>query len=164
VTLQTRLLLVVMFTLLLVAASLIGLGRMAQNSVEERFRQVTISRQNVLWREIVSGQLELMTSSTSGLTRNEGALRALHERDLSSLATNAIPTYNRLSAASVLTKLQLADLDGVILFSTPHVSTGGTKKALVLEALHDGKMKQGIERDDDGELVALLAFPFVFAR
>jgi two-component system sensor histidine kinase/response regulator len=33
------------------------------------------------------------------------------------------------------------------------------KKALVLAALQQGKVKQGIERDDDGELVALLVFP-----
>lgn len=58
-TLQTRLLLVVMSTLLLVATALIGAGWMAQNGIEERFRQVAISRQDVLWREIVSGELEL---------------------------------------------------------------------------------------------------------
>jgi signal transduction histidine kinase/DNA-binding response OmpR family regulator len=159
VTLQTRLILVVISTLLLVAVSLIGAGWMAQNSVEERFRQVTISRQNVLWREIVSGQVELMTASTSGLTRNQGALQALHDQDLSQLAANAMPTYNRLSAASVLTKLQMTALDGAVLFSMPQGSTGRTKKALVLEALQGGKVKQGIERDDDGELMALLVFP-----
>jgi signal transduction histidine kinase/DNA-binding response OmpR family regulator len=159
VTLQTRLILVVMSTLLLVAVALIGLGWMAQNSVEERFRHATISRQDVLWREIVSGQLELMTASTSGLTRNEGALHALQDNNPSRVAANAMPTYNRLSAASILTKLQLTDLDGAVLFSTPHLLMGKTKKALVLEALQQGKVKQGIERDDDGELVALLVFP-----
>lgn len=158
-TLQTRLILVVMSTLLLVAVALIGLGWMAQNSVEERFRHATISRQDVLWREIVSGQLELMTASTSGLTRNEGALHALQDNNPSRVAANAMPTYNRLSAASVLTKLQLTDLDGAVLFSTPHLLMGKTKKALVLEALQQGKVKQGIARDDDGELVALLVFP-----
>src|SRR5262249_31481808 len=89
----------------------------------------------------------------------EGALRALHENDPSGLAANAMPTYNRLSAASVLTKLQLTDLGGAVLFSTPHLLTGKTKIPLVLVALHEGKVKQGIERDDDGELVALLVFP-----
>jgi signal transduction histidine kinase/DNA-binding response OmpR family regulator len=148
-----------MSTLLLVAVALIGAGWMAQNGIEERFRQVTISRQEVLWREIVSGQLELMTSSMAGLTRNEAALQALHEHDLPRLAANAMPTYNRLSAASVLTKLQLVDRDGAVLFSTADTSTGRTTKALVLEALREGKVKQGLERDDDGELVALLVFP-----
>src|SRR5262245_58090533 len=148
-----------MSTLLVVAGSLIGLGWMAQNSVEERFRHASISRQDVLWHEIVSGQLELMSGSTSGLTRNEGALRALHEIDPSGLMANAMPTYNRLSTASVLTKLQLTDLGGVVLFSTPHLLTGKTKIPLVLAALQEGKVKQGIERDDDGELVALLVFP-----
>jgi hypothetical protein len=159
VTLQTRLILVVMSTLLLVAVALIGLGWMAQNSVEERFRHATISRQDVLWREIVFGQPELMTASTSGLTRNEVALHALQDNNPSRVAANAMPTYNRLSAASVLTKLQLTDLDGAVLFSTPHLLMGKTKKALVLEALQQGKVKQGIARDDDGELVALLVFP-----
>jgi signal transduction histidine kinase/DNA-binding response OmpR family regulator len=159
VTLQTRLILVVMSTLLVVAASLIGMGWMAQNRVEERFRQATISRQDVLWREIVSGQLELMTGSTSGLTRNEAALQALHAHDPSRLAASAMPTYNRLSAGSVLTKLLVTDLDGAVVFSTPHLLTGQTKLSLVLTALQQGKVKQGIERDDDGELVALLVFP-----
>ena len=158
-TLQTRLIFVVMSTLLVVVGSLIGLGWMAQNSVEERFRHATISRQDVLWQEIVSGQLELMTASISGLTRNEGALQALYDHDPSRLAANAMPTYNRLSAASVLTKLQLTELDGAVLFSAPDLSTGVTSKGLVLEVLQQGKVKQGIERDDDGELVALLVFP-----
>ena len=158
-TLQTRLILVVMSTLLLVAVALIGLGWMAQNSIEERFRHATISRQDALWRAIVSSQLELMSANTAGLTRNEGALQALYENNLDGLAANAMPTYNRLSAASVLTKLQLADLAGAVLFSTPHQLTGKTGKALVLEALQEGKVKHGIERDDDGALVALLVFP-----
>jgi signal transduction histidine kinase/DNA-binding response OmpR family regulator len=159
VTLQTRLILVVMSTLLLVAVALIGLGWMAQNSVEERFRQATLSRQDVLWREIVSGQLELMTANTSGLTRNEAALHALYDNDPGRLAANAMPTFNRLSAASVLTKLQLTDLHGAVLFSTPHPWVGKTKKGLVFEALQQGKVKHGIERDDDGELAAVLVFP-----
>jgi signal transduction histidine kinase/DNA-binding response OmpR family regulator len=159
VTLQTRLILVVMSTLLIVAGALISLGWMAQNSVEERFRHATIARQDVLWREIVSAQLDLMTANTSGLTRNEGALQALHERDPSRLAANALPTYNRLSAAAVLTKLQLTDLDGTVLFTAPHLSPAKTSKVLVLEALQQGKVRQGVERDDDGELVAVSVFP-----
>jgi signal transduction histidine kinase/DNA-binding response OmpR family regulator len=148
-----------MSTLLVVAGSLIGMGWMAQNRVEERFRQATISRQDVLWREIVSGQLELMTGSTSGLTRNEAALQALHANDPSRLAANAMPTYNRLSAGSVLTKLLVTDLDGAVVFSIPHLLTGQTKVPLVHAALQQGKVQQGIGRDDDGELMALLVFP-----
>jgi signal transduction histidine kinase/DNA-binding response OmpR family regulator len=159
VTLQTRLILVVMSTLLIVAGALISLDWMAQNSVEERFRHATIARQDVLWREIVSSQLELMTANTSGLTRNEGALHALHDRDPSRLAAAALPTYNRLSAAAVLTKLQMTDLDGTVLFTAPHLSPGKTSKALVLEALRQGKVRQGVERDDDGGLVAVSVFP-----
>ena len=60
----------------------------------------------MLWREIVSGQLELMTANTSGLPGMR-QLQALYDDDPSRLAVNAMPTYNRLSAASVLTKLQL---------------------------------------------------------
>jgi hypothetical protein len=37
-------------------------------------------------------------------------LHAIQDNNPSRVAANAMPTYNRLSAASVLTKLQLTDL------------------------------------------------------
>ena len=158
-TLRTHLILVVISTILVVAVSLITAGWMAQNAVEERFRQVTIASKESLWREIVSGQLDLMAFNVPGLTRNREALQALQHADPSALAESATSTYNRLSASRVLTKLQMADPDGRVLFAAPHAFTGQTRKALVLEALHEGKVKYGIERDDDDELVALLVFP-----
>jgi hypothetical protein len=42
-TLRTRLILVVMATILLLVASLIAAGWLAQNKVEDRLHQVTIS-------------------------------------------------------------------------------------------------------------------------
>ena len=46
-----------------------------------------------------------------------------------------------------------------MLFSAPQLLAGKTQKSLVFEALQHGKVKHGIERDDDGELVAVLVFP-----
>ena len=45
------------------------------------------------------------------------------------------------------------------MFSAPDAFTGRTKKNLVYQALREGKVAQGVERDDDGQLITVIAFP-----
>src|SRR5438093_3665612 len=114
---------------------------------------------DALWRQIVSSQLDHMLANMSGLTRNAEVLRALQSTEPVVLAGSAQPLYNRLRASQVLTQLQITDLNGLVRFSMPQALTGTRQKGMVLEAVGQGKIQRGVERDEDGELLAVLAFP-----
>jgi methyl-accepting chemotaxis protein len=59
--------------------------------------------------------------------------------------------------------MQIADTQGKVLFSAPKPFAGETRKALVKKAVSEGKIQRGLERDDDGELIAVVSFP-LYAR
>lgn len=158
-TLKARIILVAVSALLLVAAAQIVAGRMSQNEVEQRFSDATITGKTVLWSKIVSSQLDLMESSTSTLSRDRDTLSALQEGNAQAVADSVTSTYNRLSTSKVLSKLQIVNANGDVVFSAPDSFSGKTRKALVQQALSEGKIKRGVERDDNGQLVSVIAFP-----
>jgi methyl-accepting chemotaxis protein len=55
--------------------------------------------------------------------------------------------------------MQLVSLDSQVLYSATENYGTTTSKGLVKTALETGKVARGIERDDDGKLVAVVAFP-----
>jgi len=158
-TLRTRIIFVAMVSLLLVAITQIAAGWMAQNVTEGRFSEATINGKAVLWRKIVASQLDQMEAGMVSLTRDRESLKAMREGDMETLDESVSTTFNRLSTSKVLTKMQVIDLDGKVLFSAPNDFSGKTKKVLVAEALREREVKRGVERDDDGQLIVEIAFP-----
>lgn len=158
-TLRSRIIVVAALASLLVAVVLLIAGWRSQHHVELRFEEATITGKSVLWRKIIASQLDSMEAGTAGLTRDRDTLAALNSGDLVALSDNVKTTYNRLTASKVLSKLQIVNMDGSVLFSAPNDFSGRTKKSLVLEALRQSKVTRGVQRDDDGELVAIVAFP-----
>lgn len=158
-TLRTRITLVAIIATLLVAFSLIVTNNISQNQVETRFAEATNTGKSVLWKKIVASQLDTMKTGSTGLTRDRNTRKALQRDDINSLGESVKTTYNLLSAQNILTKLQITNLDSNVLISVPDGFTGLTQKTLVKEALRDGKIKGGIEIDDNGEAVSVLTFP-----
>lgn len=158
-TLRTRITVAAISLTLLVAMILIVAGFKAQGEIEDRFKSATISGAGLLWNKIVATQLEHMEAGASALLRDRATKDALQQRDITVLGESAQTTFNLLSASNVLTKMQITDGEGTVLFSAPAAFEGKTRKTLVQQALRQGKIVRGIEADDDGELVAVLAFP-----
>jgi len=158
-TLRTRITLVAIIATLLVALSLIVTSRISTQQVESRFAEATNNGKSVLWKKIIASQIDTMKTGSTGLTRDRNTRKALQRGDIESLSESVKTTYNLLSAQNILSKLQITDLDSKVLFSTPTDFTGATRKQLVKDALNDGKIKGGIELDDNNELVSVLAFP-----
>lgn len=158
-TIRMRVSLVAIVATLLVTAFLLVAGQISQGHVEKRFEQATITGKTLLWKKIIDSQLDHMVTGTSSLNRDRATRKALKAKDTVALADSAQTTYNLLSASNVLSRLQLTDLDGKVLFSAPTRFSGVTQKNLVTAALNEGKIKQGIERDDDGKLLAIVTFP-----
>ncbi len=162
-TLKTRLTMAVLGALLLAVIVLITASRISQNETEGRFEEASINGMTALWSKIVSSQLDQMQAGTVSLSRDRDTLDALGQKDAAKLGKSAVTTYNLLKAEEVLSRLQIADEGGRVLFSSPGGFSGATKKKLVAKALAERRVQRGVERDDDGKLVATVAFP-LYAR
>jgi methyl-accepting chemotaxis protein len=68
-------------------------------------------------------------------------------------------THNLFSNDGTLERLQVFDLQGNYLASAPNQFQGKTAKQIVNQVVDEQKSFSGTERDDDGELQAVLAFP-----
>lgn len=158
-TLKIRILLVSSFALLLVALSLIIAGKLISDEAEGRFEQTALLGKHTLWKKVVSAQLERMQSAISPLTRNRKALKAVQSRDTAAIGDLLIGTFNRLSTAGIISKLQVVDAQGSVLFSKPTGELGSQRSGLVATALAAKEIRAGLERDEDGRLKAVLTTP-----
>lgn len=162
-TLRSRITVVASIAIVVVAIVAVGGGLKSQQQAESRFEQATITGKSVLWRKIIASQLDSMEVGMPSVTRDRDSLDAMKNGEIAKLDETVRTVYNRLSTSKVLTKLQLIDNDGNIAFSSQSGVVGKSKRNLVLAAMRNGKIARGIERDNDGKLEAVVAFP-LFAR
>lgn len=162
-TLRSRITVVASIAIVVVAIVAVGGGLKSQQQAESRFEQATINGKSVLWRKIIASQLDSMEVGMPSVTRDRDSLDAMKNGEIAKLDETVRTVYNRLSTSKVLTKLQLIDNDGNIAFSSQSGVVGKSKRNLVLAAMRNGKIARGIERDNDGKLEAVVAFP-LFAR
>ncbi len=158
-SLKLRLTLLALGALLLASIVLISLARVAQDVSETRFEDLMLASKAQLWDRIIATEIERMETGVSSLTRNRDVVGALFEGDRESLQDAARPTFNRMSSSGVLDRLQVVNADGRIQFSSAGDFSGAVRQPLVRSVLETGNMLSGIQRDEDGELVAVLAFP-----
>jgi len=159
--LRTRIILGALASTLVVMLVLLVSGNMLVGQSEQRFEQEVLGGKALLWDTLIDNQLDMMAAGMSGVTRDREIRNALSKGDAGKLMENASPAYKRLSTMGVLSKLQMVDLQGKVLFSAPDGFSGNTRKQLVGDALSSGKVVRGSERDDDGKLYATLAFPLL---
>ena len=163
-TLKIRFFLVTVTTTFAVALAVVVANQLAHNLQEERFLEMTIGSKHSFWNHMVSRELERMETHIFSITRDRPAIKALIAGDRFRLIEQIRPTYNRLWASNVVTRLQIADRVGNILVSYPQEFTGPTQKKIVRKAIEEGRIMRGIERDDDGELLAIVASPLYAKR
>lgn len=158
-SLKIRLTLMALGALLIASFVIIGTARMAQNESEARFESLILSGKSQLWDRIIATEIERMETGVQGLTRDRTIVDAVATRNSETLAEAARPTYNRLSASETISRLQITDIEGRFLFSTPVEATGQSRKPLVRRALDERTVERGLQRDEDGQLVSVLTFP-----
>lgn len=159
-SLKLRLTLLALGALLLASIVLISLARVSQDVSETRFEELMLGSKAQLWERIVATEIERMEPGVQSLTRNRDAIGALFDGNREALQDAARPTFNRMSSSGVLDRLQVVNADGRIQFSsTGDAISRVTAKPLVHSVLETGNVLNGLQRDEDGSLVAVLAFP-----
>lgn len=146
-------------SLMIVVAVLLVPGQKLLHEADHRFESAIVESTQQLWDRVLKAQYDEMEIGMSSIVRDADIRKLMAEQNIAALKEVADPPYKRMSTTEVLTKMQLADSNGQILFSAPVHYTGATKKSLVQKAMATSKLQRGIERDDDGELVAVLSFP-----
>lgn len=162
-TLRSRITLVASIAIVVVAIVAVSGGLQSQRQAESRFEQATITAKSVLWKKIVDSQLLSMEAGMASVTRDRDSLEAMRNGEKAKLEETVRTVYNRLSASKVISKLQLVDNNNDIAFSSQSAISGRSQRALASLAMREGKIVRGIERDNDGTLEAVIAFP-LFAR
>lgn len=157
--LRVRITLLVVLIVVFIGASFSIANWTTINNNKERFDQSIMEGRAELWKQIINGQSSAMINGTSALIRDRNTRKALKKQDIAQLNENASTTFNLLNASGVLTRLQITDAQGRVLYSEPVSFSGKSKKTLIEKALKQGKVLSGIERDDDGKLLNIVAFP-----
>ncbi len=161
-TFKTRLISFISIAITLVMAVFFAITYFSLDIAEQRFGEEAIRGKTVLWQKVIQVQLDHMAASTTSMTRASDALKALRKADMQALSDATLPTFNRLSATTVVTRLQITDLTGQVVFSAPDSYSASSSKSLIKKALAEKKVFKGVERDDDGQIVAEIAFPLYF--
>ena len=161
-TLGARSSFVATFTILSVVAVIIIGARMSIAEIEAKFRDEAITGKIVLWSKIISSETGHMLTSFQSMSSDRETLSALKKENKSDLSKNTITIYKQLSSDKVLSRLQVADMNGEVLFSAPDKFSGPTQKQTVKTVLATGKTSYGVELDDDNVLVVSAAFPLYF--
>jgi methyl-accepting chemotaxis protein len=158
-TLKTRINLIAVIVTLLVAATLITAGQLSQHETQEQLDHARISGTAILWKKIITSQLDHMLEGSKTLSRDRDTLKALKKRNLEELQDSGRSSYNLLSTQNILDSLTIVDKSGQVVFSSLDQPGTPTADGLAMKALAERKPQQGIERSNNGKLVAVVAFP-----
>ena len=160
---RTRITAVAVAALLAVATILIGFGYRSLDAADARYIDEVLSSKQLLWLQISARLQERMAGYRKALTRDSVGLKALRQGDAATVREQAATTHNMLSADGTLERLQIFDTTGNYIAAFPQGPSGLTGKSLVRQVIADSKTGFGINRDDDGNLQLVAAFP-LFAR
>ena len=158
-SLKQRFIFIAALTTLLVAATTLLSGNYLRGFIEEQARDTALSSVEALWRETLRGQWMAMKSSFPSFTRNRALIEGLERRRGRLVREGAITIFRRLSTAGVFSRLEVIDTRGVVRFSEPPDERPLLRGGLVVQALHEQRVIEGIERNWDGRLELTYAFP-----
>ena len=157
-TLRLRITIASLLTVLLVSAGLLKASAMMSNSWFDRYESTIMHSHQALFNSIVESQQDAMETELSALTRDRKVRNLMAKNDIDGLKVEAAPAFRRLSASNIISKEQLTNNNGDIIFSLPEQRLGKSEKILINQVLKEGKVLRGIELDSD-KLVIELAFP-----
>jgi len=163
-SLKSKLLLLFCMVMVGVIVTLAVSTSIINDGVEARFVSTNLNQKKVLWGKIVSTQIDNMERNVSAIIRSREIKDAYKNKDRTVLKEKIVGPYNRLSTLNVLNGIQLFDERGEYLAAIPDNSMQKTSKSLVYKSIDTGKVSSGIEIEDDGQIMAVVAFPVTKRR
>ncbi|MES9944672.1 MAG: methyl-accepting chemotaxis protein, partial [Candidatus Thiodiazotropha sp.] len=158
-TIRLRITIVTLIAIILVTAVLVIASNFSHQTEVDRFVQFSLNSKQVLWNQIIARHTSEMSAFTKAITRDRVSQKAIKSGDLSKLKEQISTTHNLFSSDGTLERLQILDMSGNYLASAPNQFSGTTSKQIVLQVAKKQEVIEGVSRDDDGQLQAVLAFP-----
>lgn len=150
--------------MVLVAMAVFIAEQLRHDEARKQLSAVTVHGKKVLWHELVLSDLQQLTVDARLDAPEEFAESGLYEaiqrgdiKDIKKIAANAFEFWQD----DIFSRMQIIDASGRILFSSANNISGVTDKSLVNTVLEGGKFVRGVQKDDDGRPVALVAFPLM---
>ena len=163
-SLNQRLLVVATLAIVLVVAGMAAGGYYIQQEDTRRTQSLTAMHAQINWQSTLDHRVERMAAGFRSITRDTELLRGLQARDYAKVHEQAITTYNRLSALGLLTGIDIFDQRGEFRFSTLEEKRGSTHMESVQKALSQQVVVRGVDQDDRGSWVAIVAMPLFSAE
>ena len=154
----TRILVLTLTTIFMVLITQIGAGHLIQTKIEDRFEGATTEGEKLLWRLILTNQMDQMNANATALARDRETRNALQQQNIPALTESAQTTFNLLNATGIITGLVITNLETRSLVSLPgniQLSDNGQ----VGKTLEKGKVQRGIVFDKTGQPYISVAFP-----
>jgi methyl-accepting chemotaxis protein len=158
-SLKQRLSIATALGFILVAVSLLGVGKYLSGMQEKEFQTAYISGLSNLWNAVGENERATMASNFSALTRNRKLSAALYKGKNDAVLDAVGPTATRLSAMDIADNLMIINKDGQVSYSSHDAATQAPQVAR--DALASGKQASGFERTSDGRLANMVAFPIL---
>jgi signal transduction histidine kinase len=158
-TLKSRFFLVTVTTTFAVALAVIAANQLTHHMHESRYLETAIETKRSLWSNILNNELDIMQAQIYSVTRDAQLRAALLKPSPSAALAAVHDTFTRLSGLQYISKLQVADRNGALVAAYPDDYVGTTAKSMVDVVIRESRPVRGIDRDDDGELLAMVAFP-----
>ncbi len=163
-TLKTRFTLIAVVTVVLVATAVFIAEQLRRSEASKQFSEATVHGKKVLWRELVVNDLQQLTVDARieapEVFRRTGLYEAMQRgdrKDIQKIAASAFEPWQD----NIFSRMQIVDVSGRILFSSSGNISGTTDRTLVNVVMQGRKFSRGIEKDNDGRPIALVAFPLI---
>jgi methyl-accepting chemotaxis protein len=158
-SLRAKIIAFVIACALVLTTALLILTQYSINQTRDFAEQSSMQGQKVLWDKIITSEMDKMEASLFAITRNHDLRQAIADGDQDALRNIVLPTYNRLSASKVITRLILTDRSGRTVYSSTGEIDSNERIPYVQKAIRDTVLRGGIARDATGKLNVYFVFP-----
>ncbi len=162
---HTRVTLVTLLLATVVTAALIAVSEWSVIMTTRRIAQAITPANQLLWQQALTHQYEQMAKGIPDLERDFYVRQALKAQDRTALTTAGATFFNLVREQGYFQQMHISNSAGEILYSAPDDGANPrsspmlTDNTLLQKALKDLAPHNGIQRNAEGRLVAVSAFP-----
>ncbi|MFD1381125.1 hypothetical protein [Fodinicurvata halophila] len=156
--LRTRISLIFLLGLVILALGLLLASDLRERETEERFTEVAVTGQKALWQQLVTGESTALATLETPIRSDRGLARAVEERARAAIGS----AMRRLVSDSELAPdvLEITNADGELVYSSrTGIDTARTLDLTSLAEVADGTSLSGLWQDRGDRFLVVHAFP-----
>lgn len=158
--LRTRVTLIVTVSYCLLVAGLTFAGLKSEELADERYAQATLNGQELFWRKLVENTVQRLESESRAVAASADLAQAVARRDPATVLAVAAPLAEVLRARPRVSRLEVMDRSGELLYSSRSLLEPPTIDAGTVRAIVDNRQPvRGVQQDASKTFTATVAFP-----